>query len=130
MGERGRAAGGVEETQGLTELLLPADTGWSFFSNFLHFITSPPHHLTTTSLPSPAPPLRRLDLSLTPPSLNSHAAVWGLIPGFQNAKNERSYPVVAMVANLSKPSPSKPALMKHQDVVTVCSAGKRETDAD
>ncbi|ORY69423.1 hypothetical protein BCR35DRAFT_307983 [Leucosporidium creatinivorum] len=47
-----------------------------------------------------------------------HAAVWGLIPGFQNAQNERSYPVVAMVANLSKPSPTKPALMKHQDVVT------------
>ncbi|GAA5844231.1 hypothetical protein JCM3766R1_000977 [Sporobolomyces carnicolor] len=47
-----------------------------------------------------------------------HAAVWGLIPGWTDADGKRQYPVVAMVANLAKPTPSRPALMKHQDVVT------------
>lgn len=48
-----------------------------------------------------------------------HAAVWGLIPGFTDEQGERSFPTVCMVANLSKPSANKPALMKHSDVVTV-----------
>ncbi|GAA5912308.1 metalloendopeptidase [Sporobolomyces salmoneus] len=47
-----------------------------------------------------------------------HAAVWGLIPGWTDKDGKRQYPVVAMVANLAKPTPSRPALMKHQDVVT------------
>lgn len=49
-----------------------------------------------------------------------HAAVWGLIPGYTDATTgTRQYPVVAMVANLAKPTPARPdALMKHQDVVT------------
>ncbi|GAA5825842.1 hypothetical protein JCM5353_002455 [Sporobolomyces roseus] len=47
-----------------------------------------------------------------------HAAVWGLIPGWTAKDGERQYPVVAMVANLAKPTPSRPALMKHNDVVT------------
>ncbi|KDE06349.1 hypothetical protein MVLG_03259 [Microbotryum lychnidis-dioicae p1A1 Lamole] len=47
-----------------------------------------------------------------------HAAVWGLIPGWTGAKGERNYPVVCMVANLAKPTPTRPALMKHSDVVT------------
>lgn len=47
-----------------------------------------------------------------------HAAVWGLIPGWTGSKGERNYPVVCMVANLAKPTPTRPALMKHDDVVT------------
>ncbi|GAA5933687.1 metalloendopeptidase [Sporobolomyces koalae] len=46
-----------------------------------------------------------------------HAAVWGLIPGWTDEQGKRQYPVVAMVANLAKPTPTRPALMKHQDVL-------------
>jgi metallopeptidase MepB len=46
-----------------------------------------------------------------------HAAVWGLIPGFQT-NGGRSYPVTCMVANLAKPTPDRPGLMTHDDVVT------------
>ncbi|TFK91138.1 metallopeptidase MepB [Polyporus arcularius HHB13444] len=48
----------------------------------------------------------------------SHAAVWPLLPGYAKADGSRSYPLTAMVANLAKPTPSKPALMRHDDVVT------------
>ncbi|KIJ54259.1 hypothetical protein M422DRAFT_154020 [Sphaerobolus stellatus SS14] len=49
----------------------------------------------------------------------SHAAVWGLIPGYDLGPNgERQYPLTAMVANLAKATPEKPALMRHDDVVT------------
>lgn len=47
-----------------------------------------------------------------------HAAVWGLIPGFQKADGTRNYPVTCMVANLAKPSADRPGLMSHDDVVT------------
>ncbi|GMK53814.1 hypothetical protein CspeluHIS016_0104000 [Cutaneotrichosporon spelunceum] len=47
-----------------------------------------------------------------------HAAVWGLIPGWTKEDGGRSYPTVCMVANLAKPTPTRPALMKHSDVVT------------
>ncbi|TXT07346.1 hypothetical protein VHUM_03066 [Vanrija humicola] len=47
-----------------------------------------------------------------------HAAVWGLIPGYTKADGSRAYPTVCMVANLAKPTPTRPALMKHDDVVT------------
>lgn len=47
-----------------------------------------------------------------------HAAVWGLIPGWTKEDGSRSYPTVCMVANLAKPTPKRPALMKHSDVVT------------
>lgn len=40
-----------------------------------------------------------------------HAAVWGLIPGFTKEDGSRAYPVVCMVANLAKPTPTRPALM-------------------
>lgn len=46
-----------------------------------------------------------------------HAAVWGLIPGF-DADGKRNYPVTCMVANLAKPTPDRPGLMTHDDVVT------------
>lgn len=47
-----------------------------------------------------------------------HAAVWPLIQGYALPFTKRSYPVAAMVANLAKPTPEKPALMRHDDVVT------------
>lgn len=52
-----------------------------------------------------------------PTLLIGHAAVWGLIPGFQ-MNGGRSYPVTCMVANLAKPTPDRPGLMTHDDVVT------------
>ncbi|KDQ17393.1 hypothetical protein BOTBODRAFT_105721 [Botryobasidium botryosum FD-172 SS1] len=48
----------------------------------------------------------------------SHAAVFPLLGGYAKEDGSRNYPVCAMVANLSKPTPSKPALMRHDDVVT------------
>ncbi|KAK2465233.1 hypothetical protein APHAL10511_002587 [Amanita phalloides] len=48
----------------------------------------------------------------------SHAAVWPLLSGYERPDGKRSYPVTAMVANLAKPTPDKPALMRHDDVVT------------
>ncbi|KAF9481172.1 metallopeptidase MepB [Pholiota conissans] len=48
----------------------------------------------------------------------SHAAVWPLLPGYDRPDGKRSYPLAAMVANLAKPTPEKPALMRHDDVVT------------
>ncbi|KAI0822314.1 Metalloprotease [Trametes gibbosa] len=48
----------------------------------------------------------------------SHAAVWPLLPGYDKEDGTRSYPLTAMVANLAKPTPQKPALMRHDDVVT------------
>jgi len=47
-----------------------------------------------------------------------HAAVWPLTAGYDRADGKRNYPVVAMVANLAKPTPNRPALMRHDDVVT------------
>ncbi|KZV91237.1 zincin [Exidia glandulosa HHB12029] len=47
-----------------------------------------------------------------------HAAVWSLVPGFTRSDGSRSYPVCAMVANLAKSTPDRPALMTHASVVT------------
>ncbi|KAG6866294.1 hypothetical protein C0991_006390 [Blastosporella zonata] len=52
------------------------------------------------------------------PSKYGHAAVWGLLPGYDLPEGKRAYPLTAMVANLAKPTPEKPALMRHDDVVT------------
>ena len=48
----------------------------------------------------------------------SHAAVWGLFPGYELPNGKRRYPLTAMVANLAKPTPDRPALMRHDDVTT------------
>jgi len=48
----------------------------------------------------------------------SHAAVWGILSGHEKHDGSRNYPCSAMVANLAKPTPEKPALMRHDDVVT------------
>ncbi|CDO71484.1 hypothetical protein BN946_scf184909.g78 [Trametes cinnabarina] len=47
-----------------------------------------------------------------------HAAVWPIILGFEKEDGTRNFPVAAIVANLAKPNPIKPALMKHFDVKT------------
>jgi Zn-dependent oligopeptidase len=41
-----------------------------------------------------------------------------VIPGFDKPDGKRHYPVTAMVANLAKSTSEKPALMRHDDVVT------------
>jgi len=43
---------------------------------------------------------------------------WPLIPGYLRPDGKRNYPLAAMVANLAKPTPDRPALMRHDDVVT------------
>jgi Zn-dependent oligopeptidase len=69
------------------------------------------------SLYLPLPPLPLLT-DFHPASKYSHAAVWPLLPGYKREDGTRSYPLAAMVANLAKPTPDKPALMRHDDVVT------------
>ncbi|KDQ07822.1 hypothetical protein BOTBODRAFT_38504 [Botryobasidium botryosum FD-172 SS1] len=48
----------------------------------------------------------------------SHAAIFTLVDGYDKPDGSRHYPACAMVANLSKPTSSKPALIRHNDVVT------------
>ncbi|KAK5138442.1 hypothetical protein LTR08_000028 [Meristemomyces frigidus] len=48
-----------------------------------------------------------------------HAANFNLQPGFINANGTRRYPATALVCNFSKPSPKKPSLLKHDEVVTL-----------
>ena len=48
----------------------------------------------------------------------SHAAVWPILAGYEKSDGSRGYPLASMVANLAKPTPEKPALMRHDDVVT------------
>ncbi|OMH81869.1 Thimet oligopeptidase [Zancudomyces culisetae] len=48
----------------------------------------------------------------------THAACWSLRPGFERADGSRQYPVSAIVANLSKPTPTRPSLLKHDELVT------------
>ncbi|KAF3767006.1 zincin [Cryphonectria parasitica EP155] len=48
-----------------------------------------------------------------------HAANFNIQPGFQNADGSRRYPATALVCNFSKPTPKKPSLLKHDEVVTL-----------
>ena len=48
----------------------------------------------------------------------SHAAVWPIFSGYEKSDGSRGYPLASMVANLAKPTPEKPALMRHDDAVT------------
>ncbi len=48
-----------------------------------------------------------------------HAANFNLQPGFQMANGSRRYPATALVCNFSKPTPKKPSLLKHDEVVTL-----------
>ncbi|KAF8895404.1 hypothetical protein BD779DRAFT_1668682 [Infundibulicybe gibba] len=47
-----------------------------------------------------------------------HAGVWSLKSGHHIPGGGYSYPVTAMVANVAKSTPGKPALMRHESVVT------------
>lgn len=47
-----------------------------------------------------------------------HAANFGIIPGYTNSIGERNYPVTSLVCNFTNDSNGKPALLKHNEVVT------------
>jgi len=48
-----------------------------------------------------------------------HAAAWALLPGRRLPDGTYQRPLTAIVANLPKPQPSRPALLGHRDVVTL-----------
>ena len=45
--------------------------------------------------------------------------MWRVVSGYDLPSGERSYPVAVIVANLAKPTQQTPALMGHDDVVTL-----------
>ncbi|KAL8949729.1 MAG: hypothetical protein Q9222_004190 [Ikaeria aurantiellina] len=48
-----------------------------------------------------------------------HAANFNIQPGFIDKSGKRRYPATALVCNFSKPTPKKPSLLKHDEVVTL-----------
>jgi len=48
----------------------------------------------------------------------THAACFGLASGYDKEDGTHVFPVAAMVANFSKPTPTKPSLLKHDEVTT------------
>lgn len=48
-----------------------------------------------------------------------HAANFNLEPGFTAKDGSRHYPATALVCNFSKPTETKPSLLKHDEVVTL-----------
>lgn len=48
-----------------------------------------------------------------------HAANFNLQPGFLKKDGTRRYPATALVCNFSKPTETKPSLLKHDEVVTL-----------
>jgi len=48
-----------------------------------------------------------------------HAANFNLQPGCIDENGNRRYPATALVCNFSKPTPKKPSLLKHDEVVTL-----------
>ncbi|KAF2433480.1 metallopeptidase MepB [Tothia fuscella] len=53
------------------------------------------------------------------PGKYGHAANFNLQPGFIQENGTRRYPATALVCNFSKPTPKKPSLLKHDEVVTL-----------
>ena len=48
-----------------------------------------------------------------------HAANFNLQPGYTDENGNRRYPATALVCNFPKPTPKKPSLLRHDDVVTL-----------
>lgn len=48
-----------------------------------------------------------------------HAANFNIQPGYTMENGTRRYPATALVCNFSKPTPKKPSLLKHDEVVTL-----------
>ena len=48
-----------------------------------------------------------------------HAANFNIQPGYIDKEGNRRYPCTALVCNFSKPTPKKPSLLKHDEVVTL-----------
>ncbi|CAJ2514002.1 Uu.00g021210.m01.CDS01 [Anthostomella pinea] len=48
-----------------------------------------------------------------------HAANFSISPGFLQKDGSRRYPATALVCNFSKPTETKPSLLKHDEVVTL-----------
>ncbi|EFY98196.1 peptidase M3 family protein [Metarhizium robertsii] len=48
-----------------------------------------------------------------------HNANFNIEPGYLNKDGTRNYPATALVCNFSKPSATKPGLLKHHEVVTL-----------
>lgn len=48
-----------------------------------------------------------------------HNANFNIEPGYITKDGEKHYPVTALVCNFSKPTPKKPSLLKHHEVVTL-----------
>ncbi|KAF8893211.1 metallopeptidase MepB [Gymnopilus junonius] len=52
------------------------------------------------------------------PGKYTHNSVWPLLSSYELPDKNWAGPVIAMVANLAKPTPERPALLRHQEVWT------------